>query len=422
MPNSKTGDLLKIILFFSGFFLASFATIQFGSKPRIYDIGDFPVLHNKNVMLQNACWVAGADAYNNPDGIRASLDAMPVSILNYVLKHEADTDEAFTIVNMGRVRGFGVGQTLRQLEALFQHNSGKNILYFTGPGGLLITPPETIPEALCSLERLRDKSPGLARWIDPLVEPLRAKSRELGYPAACPGEGNALKRVKDILRVVTSTLFGRFLGHSESPGKGVIQTFLTNHATDFARRDWTGTLLDPPPPPSTYFTYPSDETFYLDWLKLFAALARENGSKLLVVVPPQVKLPKETITGEFKSEFIDKLQAAFKGFDNVSLIDLSAQTAPYSLADMVFFGSFNNMMRPADTFFVSGKLKQARQLVSILTEQGVVSGDTGTKPVEDMLGAPHAPAVTMRWAPQDNSQQFNTVYMENTPQFLNDKP
>lgn len=423
MPSSERAPWIKAACFCLGFLAAAGLTMAYGSTPRLLDIGDFPVVANKNIMVQNACWVAGADAYFTGGHVAASIDAMPVSLLNYVLRHEGHSPDSFTMVNAGALRGFGMGQTLSQLEILLKSNSDKNILYFNAPGGFVVYSAELLPETLCTLERVGREYPGAAQLAGEIAEPLRAKVIELGMSPRCPAVKPTWKTLlRDRGAQVISLLWGRFLAEKTAPSAGDVRTLLERHARQYASPELTTVSLNPPMPPERYFTHAEDEAFYLKWLQLFATLAAQRQSRFLMVIPPQAQVSPDRMRDQFQPLFVEKVKEALKGFPNAHVFDLSARTEGFTPSDLTFFGAESVMYRPGDTFFVTGKLRQARMLAEAFARAGVVSLKTQPRPTGDTLGVafPSVPAIP--WSQNDAGQYQPSVYMEGTPRFTRGTP
>lgn len=390
MAASKTALAAAVLCFALGFLLPA-ALSPFREDPRFVRITGPQTINNDLLMYLSGCIVMSHDAYYSPTHGGVSLrKAFTPRLLNYVLEHEAGATRSFTFAGNPDLN-YGLHADIQALYDILAHNRDRTLVYTTVPGALVLGVFDfEIYHARLILDEIEANFTTLTPYTTELRAMLLDYAREKGLaePRPSAAMAKAFSRFRALRGQAAEALNGFFgfeqalLNRFDRIDRRELEAMLASHAAHYDDPVPTRTPLTPFLKSDEVFRTTLARDIYLGFLKVFAAMARERNTTLVVHLMPLCNLTENDVTTSYRPAFVEPLRQALAPFDNVRLIDLGPATESFRPSDVAEAPH----PRRGLMYYITGKLQHARLLANELIQAGLVDGRPKARPLRDFAG------------------------------------
>ena len=351
-------------------------------------------IRNSHILYLAGCIVMSHDAYYSPrfESVNLKKSFTP-RLVNYVLEEETDSRDTFALAGNPNMN-YGLHADVQVLHDILAANSGKTLVYTTVPGALVLgifdyeafharlildEIDRDFPAATAHTARLRAllaeyaAAHRLNQAPDPAAHPFLARA----FTAFRAARGQMGQWFDSIFGFETAVL-NRF----DKLGRSELVDMLQSHADAYGDPGLVNAPMTRFLTPDELFRTPLARDIYLEFLKLFAAMAREKNTTLVVQLMPVANITPRDALASYQPAFVQEIRSALAPFANVRLVDLGLATDTFTTGDVAEApGPRRGIM-----YFITGKLMHARLFVKGLLDQGLVSGTTVRGDLRDFLG------------------------------------
>lgn len=394
MAASSRSIILALLAFAAGFCLIPLAFT--GQEPLfVHVVGPRPV-QNDQIMYLSGCIVMSHDAYYSPRHESVNLKkAFTPRLVNFVLEEESGAPKGYTFVGNPDLN-YGLHADIQVLSDTLRANSGKTLVYTTVPGALVLGIYDfEIYHARLILDEVeasfKTVAPQAARLRSLLEEYVAAK--KLPRPEDSPRNRlmarafAAFREMRGQAAASLDSLFGAehaVMNRFDKIDRSELATMLASHAEHYADPALTQSKITPFLKSDELFRTALARDIYLEFMRLFAAMAQERNVTLVVQLMPLYNITPEDAKGSYHPGFVEPLRRALAGFGNVRILDLGESTGDMCIQDVAEAPHHRRGLM----YYITGKLVHARLFVQAAVKEGLFPAKTPARPLRDFYGVP----------------------------------
>ena len=392
MAASNRSGFLALLAFAAGFCLIPL--VFKGQEPLFVHVTGPRQVHNDRIMYLSGCIVMSHDAYYSPRYESVNLKkAFTPRLVNFVLEEEAGASKGFTFVGNPDLN-YGLHADIQVLSDTLRANSGKTLVYTTVPGALVLGIFDfEIYHARLILDEIDSNfttvSPHTARLralLDEYVATLKlARPEDSPANRRMAGAFAAFREMRGKAASALDSLFGAeqaVMNRFDRVDQGELQTMLASHAANYDHPDLTRSEITPFLKPHELFRTPLARDIYLQFMTLFAAMAKERNVTFVVHLMPLYNVTPEDAKTSYRPHFVDQLRQTLAGFDNVRIMDLGESTGDMCIKDV----AEAPLARRGLMYYITGKLIHARLFAQAAIKEGFFQARTPVRPLRDFYG------------------------------------
>ncbi|MBI4805932.1 MAG: hypothetical protein HY795_11925 [Desulfovibrio sp.] len=410
MASSRKACFWAVCAFAAGFFLI-FAVRIFSQEPLFVHVTGPRAIQGEHLMYLSGCIVMSHDAYYSQRLAGVNLKkAFTPRLINYVLEEEHGAPGGFTFVGNPDLN-FGLHADIQVLHDVLTANSGKTLVYTTVPGALVLGIFDfEIYHARLMLDEI---DAGFAS-LPPHTAKLRAlldeyeDSQKAVHPPATPAKdlmAEAFKAFRSARGKVAQALDSFFgfehavLNQFDKIDHRELVGMLRSHSNNYGAPVLTTSPVTPFLKPDELFRSKLARDIYLQFLTVFAAMAKERGNMFVLHLMPLYNLTEKDADTSYRPFFTSEIGRALSGFDNVRIVDLGEARQAFCLNDVAEAPD----ARRGIMYYITGKLIHARLFARAFIQEKLFPGQQMQGDLRNFFGIPFPQAtcgVPPNMAPQ----------------------